>query len=90
MAEIQVTRLAAREFAVEVREGRRQTRHRVTVPERRGDGLNVRDEQLEELVRESFHFLLEREPATSILPVFSVSDIARYFPEYPEEIARRL
>jgi hypothetical protein len=45
---------------------------------------------VERLVRESFVFLLEREPASSILSRFSLQDIARYFPEYGEEIARRL
>ena len=34
--------------------------------------------------------LLEREPATSILGQFSLSDISRYFPEYPGELADRL
>jgi hypothetical protein len=43
-----------------------------------------------ELVRESFAFLLEREPPTSILPTFSLDVIGRYFPEYPTEIRRRL
>jgi hypothetical protein len=42
------------------------------------------------VVRESFEFLLEREPASSILARFSLTDISRYFPEYPEELARRL
>jgi hypothetical protein len=47
-------------------------------------------DDLERVVRESFRFLLEREPATSILRQFSLSDISRYFPEYPSELARRL
>lgn len=42
-----------------------------------------------ELVRESFVFLLEREPATSILRDFSLEVIGRYFPEYPSAIRRR-
>jgi len=44
----------------------------------------------ERLVRESFAFLLEREPPTSILRRFDLSVIASYFPEYPAEIRRRL
>jgi hypothetical protein len=36
------------------------------------------------------HRQLERERATSILDQFSLSDISRYFPEYPSELARRL
>ena len=68
----------------------RETTHRVTVPERLGETLELRDDDLERIVRESFGFLLEREPATSILRQFSLSDISRYFPEYPSELAHRL
>ena len=90
MADIRISRLAAREFQVQVREGGRETTHRVTVPERLGERLELRDDDLERVVRESFWFLLEREPATSILAQFSLSDISRYFPEYPSELADRL
>jgi hypothetical protein len=44
----------------------------------------------ERLVRETFAFLLEREPRSSILARFELSVVARYFPEYPAEIRRRL
>ncbi len=44
----------------------------------------------EELVQESFRFLLEREPNTSILPSFDLPLIGRYFPEYDREIQTRL
>ena len=43
-----------------------------------------------ELVRASFEFLLEREPATSILREFSLDVISQYFPSYPAEICARL
>jgi hypothetical protein len=89
-ADISVSRLAPREFRVQVREGGRETTHQVTVPERLGEGLELRDDRLEQVVRESFRFLLEREPATSILARFSLSDISRYFPEYRDELVRRL
>jgi hypothetical protein len=36
----------------------------------------------EELVRDSFAFLLEREPKESILKEFDLSVIQRYFPDY--------
>jgi hypothetical protein len=42
------------------------------------------------LVRETFAFLLEREPRTAILPAFDLSAVARYFPEYPAAIRERL
>lgn len=65
------------------------TLHRVRVTsadlERFAGGLPA-----EELLRESFLFLLEREPNTSILDSFDLPVIARYFPEYGEEIRRRL
>jgi hypothetical protein len=90
MADIDISPLAPREFRVEVRDGDRVTTHQVTVPERLGDGFELRDDDLERVVRESFRFLLEREPATSILGRFSLDVISRYFPEYPDELARRL
>jgi len=36
----------------------------------------------EDLVKDSFSFLLEREPKESILKEFDLSIIKRYFPEY--------
>jgi hypothetical protein len=90
MADISISPLAPREFRVRVREGDRETTHQVTVPDRLGEGLELRDDDLERVVRESFRFLLERERPTSILAQFSLSDISRYFPEYPSELARRL
>jgi hypothetical protein len=90
MADISITSLAPRAFQVEVREGQHATTHQVTAPERLGERLELREDDLERVVRESFRFLLEREPATSILRQFSLSDISRYFPEYPRELERRL
>jgi hypothetical protein len=40
----------------------------------------------EELLKESFHFLLEREPNTSILSSFDLPLISHYFPEYEHVI----
>lgn len=81
MAQIAITPLAEREFDVTI-DG--SSRHRVTVPASFGDG------DLERVVRVSFEFLLEREPASSILREFSLDVIARYFPEYEDELPRRL
>ncbi len=44
----------------------------------------------EELVRESFAYLLEREPRESIMRAFELPIIARFFGDYPDEISRRL
>ncbi len=44
----------------------------------------------EALVGESFRFLLEREPAGSILRTFELPIIGRYFSDFPHEIRRRM
>jgi hypothetical protein len=44
----------------------------------------------ERLLEASFEFLLEREPASSILSRFALPVIERYFPEYPRVIARMI
>ncbi len=41
------------------------------------------------LVHRSFEFLLEREPNTSILREFDLSEIERYFPEYHAKFRRQ-
>jgi len=41
-----------------------------------------RGRSAEELVRDSFAFLLEREPKESILRDFDLAVIRRYFPDY--------
>jgi hypothetical protein len=89
MATIAINAVGPREFQVEVSEGGRRTTHRVAVPESLGE-VELPADDLEPVVRESFRFLLKREPASSILSRFSLSDITRYFPEYPSELARRL
>jgi hypothetical protein len=75
------------EHRVAVRDGATATEHTVTVPEGMAAGLGTDEETL---VRHSFAFLLEREPASSILRRFDLTVIGRYFPEYDEEIRRRL
>lgn len=91
MSEIVIESLGDREFQVLVRQGDKETSHRVTVPDRFAEELGLGGGQdLERLVRESFRFLLEREPASSILGQFSLNQISHYFPEYPRELRRRL
>ena len=54
-------------------------------------GLDPDDEAaMAALVRESFAYLLAREPASSILRTFELSVISRYFPGYPNDIRSRL
>jgi hypothetical protein len=45
-------------------------------------------EDVEDLVRRSFDFLLERESPSSILRTFDLPVIERYFPEYDRVIKK--
>jgi len=90
VADIAVGSTGPCEFRVTVHDGKSETSHQVTVPERLIGELGVAEDDLERVVRESFEFLLEREPASSIMSEFSLEVIARYFPEYEEELPRRL
>lgn len=78
------------EFQVTVREGRTETRYRVTIQKTDFDDLVGDAASPDALVRESFRFLLEREAKESILRSFDLMVIGRYFPEYRREIVKRL
>ena len=90
MSGIRITPAGTHEFAVEVTEGEDTTSHHVIVPESLLADWGLEDSDAEAVVRESFAFLLEREPASSILPDFSLAIIPRYFPEYSDELPERL
>jgi len=89
-AKIEVEKIDKSKFRVRVIESGSETTHDVTVnPD---DYKRLADGKIEpeELVRRSFEFLLERESKESILSRFDLSLISRYFPEYEQEIKRRL
>ena len=86
MADISVSQTGPRAFGVDL-EG---TTHNVTVPDGLIEELGLPADDLERVVRESFEFLLEREPASSIMREFSLDVIPTYFPEYKEELPKRL
>ena len=90
MGGIRITPAGPHEFGVEVTEGQENTSHRVIVPPSLLDDWGLEDTDSEAVVRESFAFLMEREPASSILPEFSLAIIPRYFPEYRDELPERL
>lgn len=89
MVEIRVESIRKHEYRVVLEQGSSRTSHRVTVSPQDLEHL-VAGGSPEALVEESFRFLLEREPKESILRSFELAVIARYFPEYPQEIRRRL
>lgn len=90
LADITITARGRREFDVSVRDGGSETSHHVTVPEDLADDLGLPEDDLHGVIRESFEFLLEREPASSIMSEFSLDVIESYFPEYRDELPRRL
>lgn len=90
MSEIVVTPMGPGRFGVLVTEaGDVGTSHVVTVPDELLDRLGV-EAEADEVVRESFAFLLDREPATSILKEFELPVISEYFGDYVDELRRRL
>ena len=85
MAAISVESSGGSVYRVVVEQGRTKTTHEVTVtPE---DFARYAPYATpERLLEASFEFLLEREPASSILSRFALPVIERYFPEYPRVI----
>jgi hypothetical protein len=87
MAQITVTRQSDGTFHVQTPAG---TSHDVSVPAGFAASLGCGHVAPEELVRASFEFLLEHEPASSILRSFSLDVINQYFTSYPADIRTRL
>jgi len=73
-----------------VREADGETLHTVTVPRVDYETLTGGQAAIDPFVKASFEFLLENESKEAILAKFDIMTIARYFPEYPAEITRRL
>ena len=66
------------------------TSHAVTVTDETLRRMAVGDSDPTRLVTQSFEFLLEREPRTSILRTFELPAIGRYFPEWEREMRGKL
>lgn len=90
MTDIAITPMEPGHFGVQVTEGTTTTSHRVTVPADLLDDLGLAGVDQAEVVRHSFEFLLDKEPATSILADFSLDQIPRYFSDYYDDLRARL
>lgn len=88
MASIDVTPIGSAEFQVEISDEQGTSAHRVVVPAGYLDELGLGDATMQDVVHASFRFLLQREPKEQILREFRLDVIPRYFPEYPQEVAR--
>jgi bifunctional DNA-binding transcriptional regulator/antitoxin component of YhaV-PrlF toxin-antitoxin module len=87
---IQAREMGPHEYAVTVTEGTLTTNHRVTVPEDLRADLGVAGADEQQLVTESFAFLLEKEPSTAIYEEFPLDVILDRFPDFADEIRARL
>ena len=77
-------------FDAVVREGKGETKHRVTMTKAMYERLSAGKHTPEAVIDAAFRFLLEREPKESILSRFDVSVIARYFPAFERDLPRYL
>lgn len=89
MAEILVAEQEGR-YQVTLTDGASVTQHEVDVSPADLSKLGLDGCDPRAVVEESFRFLLEREPKETIFPSFDLSTISRFFPEYPDEIRRRM
>jgi hypothetical protein len=89
-AQIRVERVHGETYQVVVSDGGKRTTHTVEVDPAYHRELTGGAVTPDVLIRKSFEFLLEREPQESILASFTLSVIRRYFPEYENEIRRRV
>ena len=87
---IEVEQAGEGDFRVRVIEGTTETSHHVTLKAEDYERLAKGKADPAELVRRSFEFLLENETKESILARFDLSLIGRYFPQFKQEITRRL
>ena len=86
-ASIEVEHLQSDEYQVTVLEGNSRTSHKVTAQPDYCQKLTGGNIPVEELLRRSFEFLLQRESKEAILRSFDLTVIGRYFPEYEHEMA---
>lgn len=89
MADISIIHVDGEEYVVAVHDDRGDSKHRVTVTDDDIAWLGV-EASPREILEASFRFLLEREPKEAILSRFDLPVIARYFPEYRDEMRSRL
>ena len=86
---IEVRHLSGDQYEVRVTD-ETPTTHHVTLKEADRIRLGGTDVPGDALIAESFRFLLEREPNTSILRTFDLPVIGTYFPEYERDIRKRV
>ena len=90
MATIHIEAAGISKYHVSIDERGRTSRHTVTATPADVARYAPEGTSPERLIHASFEFLLEREPASSILPSFALPVIERYFPEYAKVIREQV
>ena len=89
MANIQVQKTGDETYWVKV-EANTMTTHTTNLNDAYCEKLTVGHVSPEALIKRSFEFLLERESNSTILSRFELSEIGQYFPDFEQEIVKRL
>jgi hypothetical protein len=87
---IDVSSHAPHEWSVTVTEGDVTTHHRVIVPEDLLTDLGLAGADEQQVVHQTFEFLLDKEPATSIYEEFPLDVVLDNFPDYAEDLRTRM
>lgn len=82
---ILVESVGGSKYRITIEEGETKTAHEVLASPQLVERY-ARGETAERLLKASFEFLLQRESKESILRRFELSEIERYFPDYPQKI----
>ena len=89
MAKIQVQKTGDETYWVKV-EAPTMTTHTVNLKDAYCEKLTDGQVPPETLIERSFEFLLQRESNLTILSRFDLSEIGQYFPQYEQDIVKRL
>jgi hypothetical protein len=84
---IKIKQLNNNEFQVTITEGNTSSEHKVTLDDNFYNKLTQGKKTKQDLLKDSFEFLLEREAKESILSEFNLKLIQHYFPEYESKIS---
>ncbi len=85
-SEIEVEKSAPGKFLVKIRESGTQSTHVVSLDAADYQKLTRGKVREEDLIVQSFQFLLRHEPKESILREFDLKVISRYFPQFEAEM----
>ena len=89
MAIIQVQKTGFETYWVKV-EATSMTTHTINLNDAYCEKLTGGQVSPETLIKKSFEFLLEHENNSTILSRFELSEIGQYFPQYEQDIVKRL